>query len=74
MSNTNELSFDELSFEAAYTELQAVIEKLESGELSLDESVNLYERGRLLSLHCQSLLDNAELRIKQVNQDGSLSD
>lgn len=69
MSNTNELSFEQ-----AYTELQAVIEKLESGELSLDDSVTLYERGRHLSLRCQKLLDNAELRIQQVNQDGTLSD
>jgi exodeoxyribonuclease VII small subunit len=69
MTNTNELSFEQ-----AYEALQQIIQKLESGELSLDESVNLYERGRILSMRCQTLLDNAELRIKQLNADGSLSD
>src|SRR5690349_19310541 len=39
----------ELSFEAAYAELETIIGKLESGELPLDESVDLYERGRKLS-------------------------
>ena len=68
MNNTNELSFEQ-----AYAELQAVIQKLESGELSLEESVTLYERGRLLSMRCQMLLDNAEMRIKQLQEDGSLS-
>ena len=65
---------DKLSFEASYTELQAVIQKLESDELVLDESVRLYERGRLLAAHCQELLDNAELRIKKLDDAGNLSD
>ena len=67
-------NINELSFEQAYTQLQQVIQKLESGELSLDESVTLYEQGRLLSMRCQTLLDNAELRIKRLQEDGSLSD
>ena len=67
MDNTNELSFEQ-----AYAELQGVIEKLESGDLSLEESVTLYEKGRQLSTRCQTLLDSAELRIKQLNADGSL--
>ena len=68
MTNINELSFEE-----AYTELQSVIQKLESDELVLDESVSLYERGRHLSAHCQKLLDNAELRIKKLDDAGNLS-
>ena len=69
MHNTNELSFEQ-----AYAQLQQVIQKLESGELSLDESVALYEQGRMLSMRCQTLLDNAELRIKRLHEDGSLSE
>ncbi|MBI5671578.1 MAG: exodeoxyribonuclease VII small subunit [Chloroflexi bacterium] len=61
---------NELSFEAAYAELEAIVAKLESGELSLDESVALFERGRKLSEHCQTLLDRAELRISQLTADG----
>ncbi|MDZ4767748.1 MAG: exodeoxyribonuclease VII small subunit [Chloroflexota bacterium] len=57
-----------LPFEAAYTSLQEIIELLESGEPTLEESVALFERGRLLGAHCQRLLDQAELRVTQLNE------
>jgi exodeoxyribonuclease VII small subunit len=60
----------ELSFEAAFAELERVIARLESGELSLEDSVALFERGRKLSEHCQTLLDNAELRVNKLTDDG----
>ncbi len=60
---------NQLSFEAAYAELDAIIQQLESGELPLDESVTLFERGRTLADHCQTLLDNAELRVKAIDGD-----
>ncbi len=62
----------ELSFEAAYAELETIIGRLESGELSLEESVELFERGRKLSEHCQELLDKAELRVNQLSSDGRI--
>jgi exodeoxyribonuclease VII small subunit len=65
-------TFDNLSFEEAYAELEQIITRLESGELPLDESVTFYERGRKLSEHCQTLLDKAELRINQLAEDGTL--
>ncbi|HUN06166.1 MAG TPA: exodeoxyribonuclease VII small subunit [Aggregatilineales bacterium] len=61
---------DQLPFETAYAELQQIVTQLESGELPLDDSVSLYERGRVLSAHCQSLLDQAELRVTQLTADG----
>jgi len=61
---------NELSFEAAYAELETIIAKLESGELSLEDSVQLFERGRRLSEHCQTLLDTAELRVNQLSGNG----
>jgi exodeoxyribonuclease VII small subunit len=61
---------NELSFEAAYAELEQIIAKLDEGSLPLEESVTLYERGRKLSEHCQSLLDKAELRVNQIADDG----
>ena len=67
MSDTNELSF-----EAAFAELETIIAKLESGELSLEESVELFERGRKLSDHCQTVLDKAELRVSQLSGDGHI--
>jgi len=68
MSNINELSF-----EAAYAQLEAIVTKLESGELSLEESVNMYEQGKKLSDHCQKILDDAELRVNQINDEGEVS-
>jgi exodeoxyribonuclease VII small subunit len=66
-------NISELSFEAAYAELEAIITQLESGELPLEESVTLFERGRKLSEYCQTLLDKAELRISQLSDDGTLT-
>lgn len=63
---------DQLPFETAYAELQQIVTQLESGEIPLDDSVSLYERGRVLSAHCQSLLDQAELRVTQLTADGRI--
>ena len=61
-----------LSFETAFAELESIIVKLDSGELGLEESVTLFERGRTLSEYCQSLLDKAELRVKQLTDSGKI--
>ncbi|HLU11850.1 MAG TPA: exodeoxyribonuclease VII small subunit [Oceanobacillus sp.] len=63
---------NELSFEAAYAELEQIIAKLDDGSLPLEESVALYERGRKLTEYCQSLLDKAELRVNQIAEDGRI--
>lgn len=63
-------AISELSFEAAYAELERIIAQLESGELPLEESVTLYERGRQLAERCQTALDQAELRVSQLAGDG----
>lgn len=65
-------NISELSFEQAYQELDAIVGKLESGELSLEESVTLFERGRKLAEHCQTILDGAELRVNQLNDAGDV--
>lgn len=62
----------ELSFEDAYAELESIIAKLDSGDLALEDSVVLFERGRVLSQHCQALLDNAELRVNQLLDGGQI--
>jgi len=61
---------ENLSFEAAYAELEDIIARLDSGDLPLEDSVALFERGRKLAQHCQSLLDTAELRVSQLLDDG----
>jgi exodeoxyribonuclease VII small subunit len=64
----------EPTFEQAFKELESIIAKLESGELSLDESLALFERGQVLAKQCGALLDAAELKVKQLSPDGELED
>ena len=54
------------SFEQLFRELEATVGKLEAGDLSLDESLALFQRGMELSKKCGELLDHAELRIKEL--------
>jgi len=56
-------------FEAALSELEALIEKMEQGDLSLDESMRQYERGVKLTRHCQALLEKAELKVQQLGDN-----
>ena len=55
-----------LSFEDALRALEDVVRKLESGEVPLDDSIALYERGEALRKHCQARLDAAQARIDQI--------
>ena len=59
-------------FETALAELDALVKKLEEGELSLEESLALYERGVQLSRFCHSRLDDAERRIEILSERGEL--
>lgn len=61
--------FEELSYEEAFQQLEDVVTQLEGGELSLERSVALYELGQRLSARCQNLLEKAELKIRQVEDD-----
>lgn len=56
-----------LSFEAAMGELETIVRRLESGDVSLEESVVLYERGHALRGHCEARLVAAQARIEQVS-------
>ena len=58
---------ESLSYEDAYDRLEVVVAKLESGELSLEESVAAYAKGQALSTYCQTLLEHAKLKITQVD-------
>lgn len=60
---------EELSYEQAFTELEALIATLEADEGSLDETLAKFERGQALARHCAALLDNAELKVKQLSGD-----
>ncbi len=72
MTEQSSPDITELSFEAAYAELSRLIEAMESGDLTLDESVTQYERGHQLATHCERLLARAELRVSQLNANGGV--
>jgi exodeoxyribonuclease VII small subunit len=59
-------------FEAAIAELEAVVKKLEEGDLPLEESLRLYERGVHLSRFCHARLEEAERRIEILNERGEV--
>jgi len=59
-------------FEAAIAELETVVKKLEEGELSLEQSLALYERGVTLSKFCHARLEDAERRIELLKERGQL--
>jgi exodeoxyribonuclease VII small subunit len=60
---------DELTYEAAFAELENIVAALENEQRSLDESMALYERGQALVKHCAAILDKAELKVKQLTGD-----
>ena len=62
-------AISELSFEQALTALEQVVRQLESGDVPLDESITLYERGEELRKACQARLDAAQARIEAIVQD-----
>ena len=59
-------------FEAALAELDALVKKLEDGDLSLEQSLALYERGVQLSRFCHARLEEAERRIEILTERGEL--
>ena len=61
---------EELSYEAAFTELEKIVAALEGESRPLDESINLYERGQALAKHCAALLEKAELKVRQLSGVG----
>lgn len=63
----------DLTYEEAYEQLEQILHALESGDLPLDESLALYERGAALAAHCTQLLDEAELRVEQWQPGAGVS-
>ena len=67
MTDTPNKDIASLSFEAAMGELETIVRRLEGGDVSLEESVTLYERGHALRQHCEARLAAAQARIEQVS-------
>ena len=67
MSDTD---VSEMSFEAAMQELEQVVGKLERGDVALEESITLYERGAKLKKRCETKLKEAEEKVAAITLDG----
>jgi len=59
----------ELSFEKAIDRLEDIVEKIESGEVGLEQALSQYEQGQALIKRCRGILDQAERRIAELTQD-----
>ncbi len=57
---------ESLSFEAALRELEQIVTRLEQGEVDLEDSIILYERGQTLKSHCEQKLKSAESRLEKI--------
>jgi exodeoxyribonuclease VII small subunit len=55
-----------LPFERALAELESIVRSLEQGNVALEDSITIYERGQVLQAHCDALLRRAEARIEKV--------
>ncbi|HEY4113644.1 MAG TPA: exodeoxyribonuclease VII small subunit [Rhizomicrobium sp.] len=65
---TPETPIERMSFEAAMRELESIVAKLEQGEIDLEDSIVLYERGQALKAHCEQKLKSAESRLEKIVQ------
>lgn len=64
--NQNDIS--KLSFEQAIKELGGIVQKIEQGEIPLQDSLSQYERGMALIKHCRGILQKAEKRIEKISE------
>lgn len=56
----------EMSFEDALAELESIVGKLEQGDVGLEESIKVYERGTALKAHCEAKLREAEMKVERI--------
>lgn len=65
-----------LNFEQSMAELEETVKKMESQDVSLDEALELFERGIMLSKNCQKILDDAEKKVTVLlkNEDGEIEE
>ncbi len=61
-------SIKAMSFESALAELEKIVEMLERGDVALEASIAMYERGAALKQHCEARLKAAELKVEQIVQ------
>lgn len=68
MADTKIKPVDKMTFEEALAELDGIVRQLEAGDVELEKSIAIYERGAALKAHCESRLKSAELKVEQIVQ------
>jgi exodeoxyribonuclease VII small subunit len=71
MAETPANDVKKLTFEVALAELEQIVQKLERGDVALEESVTIYERGEALKRRCEELLRQAEARVEKITLDAT---
>jgi exodeoxyribonuclease VII small subunit len=71
MADTPANDVKKLTFEVALAELEQIVQKLERGDVALEESVTIYERGEVLKRRCEELLRQAEARVEKITLDAA---
>ncbi|MDP1639371.1 MAG: exodeoxyribonuclease VII small subunit [Hyphomicrobium sp.] len=72
-TQTKHADVTDMTFERALKELESIVTRLEKGDVELEESINIYERGEVLKAHCDQLLRQAEAKVEKLTfgADGS---
>ena len=73
-TNIDDTNIDDTRFEDALHELEEIVRKIESGEHSLEENLELFEHGIALTRQCSSKLDAATLRIKKLADENGIEE
>ena len=71
MADSLNADVTKLTFEKALAELEQIVQKLERGDVALEESVTIYERGEALKRRCEELLRQAEARVEKITLDAA---
>ena len=71
MAETRNKPVDKMTFEEALGELEGIVRQLETGDVELEKSIAIYERGAALRAHCDGRLKSAELKVEQIVQGAS---
>jgi exodeoxyribonuclease VII small subunit len=71
MADAKAKPVDKMSFEEALAELEIIVRQLETGDVDLEKSIAIYERGAQLKAHCDARLKSAELKVEQIVQGAS---
>jgi exodeoxyribonuclease VII small subunit len=70
----NQDDISKLNFEQAIKELTSIVEKIEQGEIPLQDSLAQYEKGMALIKHCRTILQKAEQRIEKISKEEKSED